>query len=60
MATDPNDLVRVAAAVVVARRDAGLQVIGGPGKDRVADADVRDDTGHSRQQHRPAVVIDRV
>jgi hypothetical protein len=35
-------------------------VIRCPGKDGVADADVGDDAGHSRQQHRPAVVVDRV
>ena len=48
------------AAVVVARRDAGLQVIPCPREDGVAHADVRDDAGHSRQQHRPAVVVDRI
>jgi hypothetical protein len=50
----------VAAAVVVAGRDTGLEVIRRPRKHWVADSDVRDDAGHSRQQHRPAVVVDRI
>ena len=50
----------VASAVVAARRDARLEVIRGPRKHGVADANVRDDAGHPRQQHRPAVVVDGI
>jgi hypothetical protein len=35
-------------------------VVGRPGVDEVADADVRDDARHPRQQHRPAFVVDGV